>query len=280
MHEKEYIIFCDESVKKGDYYSNFYGGVLVGTSQYDRITAKLNTRKAELNLYREVKWQKVSKRYLEHYKKLMETFFEEIVAGNLKVRIMFTQNAIVPNNLSQAHKDLEYFILYYQFIKHGFGLQSIEHDRPEVFLRLYFDKMPDTEERVSQFKGYLHGLQKTKHFDGAKIRIRESDIAEVSSHDHALLQCLDVVLGSMAFRLNDKHKAKPDGKRVRGNRTIAKERLYKYILSQICRTRPNFNIGISTGKDSGLNSLWADSYRHWRFIPKNSNFDDTKTKRQ
>ena len=210
----------------------------------------------------------------------MVTFFEEIVAGNLKVRIMFTQNAIVANNLSQAHKDLEYFILYYQFIKHGFGLQFMEHDRSEMFLRLYFDKLPDTEERVSQFKGFLHGLQQTKHFDGTKIRIRESDIAEVTSHDHALLQCLDIVLGSMAFRLNDKHKVKPCGKRVRGNRTIAKERLYKYILSQICRTRPNFNIGISTGKDNGLTSLWEDNYRHWKFIPKEFKFDDTKTKRQ
>ena len=27
MTEKEYIIFCDESDKRGKYYSNFYGGV-------------------------------------------------------------------------------------------------------------------------------------------------------------------------------------------------------------------------------------------------------------
>jgi len=47
--EKEYIIFCDESEKEGKYYSNFYGGLLVGASQYERITQRLNAIKQELN---------------------------------------------------------------------------------------------------------------------------------------------------------------------------------------------------------------------------------------
>ena len=32
MSDKEYIIFCDESDVAGKYYSNFYGGVLVGSA--------------------------------------------------------------------------------------------------------------------------------------------------------------------------------------------------------------------------------------------------------
>ncbi len=64
MVEKEYIIFCDESDTSGAYYSNFYGGVLVGASEYDRITARLNGEKTRLNLFGEVKWSKVSAPYL------------------------------------------------------------------------------------------------------------------------------------------------------------------------------------------------------------------------
>ncbi len=52
--EKEYIIFCDESVASGRYYSNFYGGVIVGASQYQRVTVRLNATKAKLNLLGEV----------------------------------------------------------------------------------------------------------------------------------------------------------------------------------------------------------------------------------
>jgi hypothetical protein len=67
MPNKEYIIFCDDSEVSGKYYSNFYGGVLVGSSQYDRITAHLNAEKQRLNLFGEVKWSKVTAVYLPKY---------------------------------------------------------------------------------------------------------------------------------------------------------------------------------------------------------------------
>ena len=38
LFDKEYILFCDESDKYGKYYSNFYGGVIVGSQHYQRIT--------------------------------------------------------------------------------------------------------------------------------------------------------------------------------------------------------------------------------------------------
>lgn len=34
---KEYIIYCDESIEKGKYYSDFYGGVLIGSTHLDAI---------------------------------------------------------------------------------------------------------------------------------------------------------------------------------------------------------------------------------------------------
>ena len=36
--EKEYVVFCDESDSKGEYFSNFYGGVLVGGSRLQAIS--------------------------------------------------------------------------------------------------------------------------------------------------------------------------------------------------------------------------------------------------
>lgn len=168
MTEKEYILFCDESDRRGKYYSNFYGGVMVGASQYQRITRRLNEMKTDLNLYGEVKWQRVS--------------------------------------------------------------------------------------------------------------IRHDDITEVRSHEHVLLQCLDIVLGSMAFRLNDKHKAKPPGAHRRGKRTVAKEKLYKAILAEIRNIRPGFNIGVSTRVET-FSQRWSAPYLHWNFIPSNSEFNNRLTKK-
>jgi hypothetical protein len=94
-------------------------------------------------------------------------------------------------------------------------------------------------------------------------------MAEVDSKEHVILQALDVILGSIQFRLNDKHLEKPEGSRVRGKRTIAKERVYKHILAGIRQVsgRKAFNIGISTGMDVGWESRWLDPYRHWLFKP-------------
>lgn len=270
--DKEFILFCDESDRRGKYFSNFYGGVIVGSSQYQRITKRLNDLKADLNLYQEVKWEKVTEQYLEKYAELIHAFFEEIARGNLRVRIMFRQNAHLPRGLSREQTDWEYYLLYYQFVKHAFGL---EHAGETIRLRLYFDKFPDTAEKSEQFKGFLLGLTKARKW--REIDIRKEDITEVHSHDHVILQCLDVVLGSMSFRLNDKHKEIPAGTRKRGKRTIAKEKLYKAILVEIRHIRKGFNIGVSTRSETPM-ERWKLPYMHWAFVPSDDSFDATLTK--
>ena len=163
MRDKEYILFCDESDRHGTYYPNFYGGVIVGSSQYQRVTDRLNNAKADLNLYQEVKWEKVTEKYLAKY----EEFFEEISRNNLRVRIMFRQNAHLPRGLSREQVEWEYYLLYYQFVKPGFGL---EHISENIRLRLYFDTFPDTAEKNEQFKGFLLGLTKTKKWETIDIK--------------------------------------------------------------------------------------------------------------
>ncbi len=277
--EKEYIVFCDESDKKGKYYSNFYGGLVVGSSHYQRVTEKLNNAKVELNLHKEVKWEKVSENYLSKHQELMRVFFEEIKASNVRVRIMFRQNAHVPQGLTKEDREMEYFKLYYQFIKHGLGLKHITVEETSVKLRLYFDQFPDTKEKTEQFKGFLLGLPQYRSFQSANIRLLKEDITEVRSHDHILLQCLDIVLGSMCFMLNEKHKEKPLGQRVRGKKTIAKEKLYKTIRGEIEEIKPHFNIGISTGTAGDKTNRWLLPYLHWCFQPNNAVYDGALTKR-
>jgi hypothetical protein len=60
FQEREWILFCDESVGKGEYSSNFYGGALVKGSQYERITGKLGAAIKALNVSGEIKWSKTT----------------------------------------------------------------------------------------------------------------------------------------------------------------------------------------------------------------------------
>jgi hypothetical protein len=280
MPEKEYILFCDESDKVGPYYSNFYGGLIVGASEYESITQRLQEVKQAHNLLSEVKWEKVTDQYLAKYLTLMAAFFQEINAGRVKVRIMFRQSALEPCGLTSEQIGSSYYRLYYQFIKHAFGLRHIPLAPAGTFLRLYFDQFPDTGKQVQTFKSFIRALDGSPEFKNAHLHIRQNDIAEVRSHDHVLLQCLDVVLGAMAFRLNGKHLSKPPGQRRRGKRTIAKHKLYNAIRNHVCSVtnRPHFNIGITTGHKQGAASRWLDTYRHWSFRPKEFRYAEGKTK--
>ncbi len=279
--EKEYIVFCDESEKKGMYYSNFYGGVIVGATQLNGVNLRLENARSIAGIESEVKWEKTSPYDVERYKILIAAYFDEIKAGHLRTRIMYRQNAFVASGLSPDHYRDEYFILYYQFLKHGFGFAHMSKSPDGTSLRFYLDRLPyHSKERRAQFRGYISALADSYELRRKGVRIETQNIAEIDSKKHILLQCTDVVLGSMAFRLNDKHKFVPEGKKRRGKRTIAKETLYKFILSEICRVtgKSNFNIGISTGKSKHPEGLWKDPYLHWKFTPREHSYDKTQTK--
>jgi len=271
----EYIIYSDESISNGKYFSDFYGGALVRSIDLIPVEKALNARKGELNLFKEIKWTKVTSNYLEKYKEMITTFFKFIEEDKVKIRIMFRQNAQVPANISKEQHDKGFHLLYYQFIKHAFGLAFSATD--ETYLRLYFDKLPDNRIKNEQFLNYIYGLQSLKSFRRANLKIRREDIAEINSHDHVILQCMDIVLGAMAFKLNDGHREIPEGEKYRGKRTIAKEEFYKHILTHIRKIYPNFNIGISTSK-SPREKIWILPYRHWKFTSREFTVDESRYK--
>lgn len=267
----ELIIYADESESRGRYFSNFFGGALVSSTDLAHVTERLAFAKREQNLHGEIKWIKVTQNYLEKYKAVMDAFFDLVQESRIKVRIMFTANRHVPQDLTAEQRQNKYFLLYYQFLKHAFGLQYATAKGKPIRCRFYLDALPDTRERVAQFKGFLKGLERTSTLRG-HIEVAPEQIADVRSHDHVVMQCLDVVLGAMHFRLNNKHEDKPPGQRTRGKRTIAKDKLYRHINRRIRAMYPNFNVGITTGGGAG-SGRWLHPYRHWQFVPRNFEYD-------
>ena len=267
--DKGFIIFCDESVKKDRYYSNFYGGVLLYKQDFELIKSTLQAKLVELNLEdSELKWQNINTYRVDDYKAVMNTFFALIMEGKMKFRVMFTDNRNIPVELTPEHRKKSYHLLYYQFIKHAFGLSHLESDY-EIDVELFFDILPQTKKSTKEFKKYIHGIQYLPEIVSANLSIKQESIYEVDSKKHVILQCVDIVLGSIAFRLNDHHLDKPEGQYRRGKRTVAKEKVYKHINSLIREVKPNFNVGVSTAFEDQLDKF-TDAYRHWIFVPKNS----------
>ena len=118
----EYIIYCDESITKGQYFSDFYGGALVRSSDFNQVKQILDSKKQELNLFNEIKWTKVSAQYLDKYQQMMTLFFDLIREDKIKIRIKFRQNALVHININKKQDDNSFHLLYYKYEKHSYGL--------------------------------------------------------------------------------------------------------------------------------------------------------------
>lgn len=262
----EYMIYCDESLSKGEYYSHFYGGVLVKSRDYFIINTALDNKKKELNLLGEIKWTKTSASYLEKYKQMMDLFFSFIGQKKLKLRVMFQETSQVVTGRGKAQ---QYHLLYYQFIKHAFGLAYHKNNpKRATKLKLFFDEIPDTCSQNDDFKAHLNYLQELPLFHSAKIVLNPEDISEIDSHRHPIQQCMDIVLGAMAFHLNRLHLKIPEGATSPGVKTQAKEELFQHILSLIKEVNedPDFNIYENTQPETGR-GRWRVPYRHWKFVP-------------
>lgn len=279
MIKKEYTLYFDESQKNGKFFGNFYGGALVNSKDIDYINATLNAKKQELNLFGEIKWSKVTEEYLDKYKEMITTYFNFIKENKIKIRIMFKPTCFVCNNLSDNQIDNEYYLLYYQFVKLAFGFEYCNPKNEIVNFRFYFDKLPNTPNRNMTFINYIYGLNNLPMFTNNNLHVKSEDITEVISHNHVILQCMDIILGSINFKLNELNKIKDPITHKRGKKTKAKENLYKHILSNIRDIFPNFNIGISTGIKDNWANKWLHPYRHWKFIPNDSIYEPKFTKR-
>ena len=110
---KELIIYCDESSKDGEFYSNFYGGALVKSTDQQIVIDGLNEIKEALHLHGEVKWSKITAPYVDKYIRLLEIFFDFIEQDIVKMRVMFTQNAYEPRHISKEQREQSYYLLYY-----------------------------------------------------------------------------------------------------------------------------------------------------------------------
>ena len=136
-------------------------------------------------------------------------------------------------------------------------------------VKLFFDEIPDTRAQNDDFKAHLNYLQELSLFHNAKIVLKPCDIAEIDSHKHPIQQCMDIVLGAMAFHMNKMHlPASEGGPGTPGKKTQAKEELFQHILTLIKDSNgdADFSIYENTQPETGR-GRWRVPYRHWKFVP-------------
>lgn len=270
-------IWLDESDRHGEFYSNFYGGLLVHSRYYREVLERMRSIVEETGIRDEIKWQKVNEYHYEKYIRLVDLLFDLAKEGKLKIRIFFRHNQYCPTRLTSEERKSDYPMLYYQFIKYAFGLPYAGIGELDA-LTLYLDEIPLRQAERDDFISHIRGLAKDHILKKMGLKIAEDSIIEVNSKQHLPLQFMDVILGAICFKLNEKDKLKAEGENKVGKRTIMKLKLYKHINMRIRDIYPNFNIGVTTPIRVNSDS-WTQVYRHWSFIPKYHTRDTARTKR-
>ena len=103
-----YYIWFDESDKDGEFYSNFYGGVLIKSEDLENVLQMANSLILELGIEEEIKWQRVNAFMYEKYEKVVDFIFDLLKYDKMKIRIFFRNNQYRPIGLTREHKRHEY----------------------------------------------------------------------------------------------------------------------------------------------------------------------------
>ena len=145
---EKYLIYCDESDRKGEKYSYFLGNIIL------QDVKLLEAQRYLLDLIQdysgELKWCKISNSNndLNVYSKFINAIFDLIEAEIVKVRIFFVPNIFL-NAYKNQHEEISFFKLYYTFLIHTgkfFNIKAILLDRLPI----------QTKEEVYKFKNYIY----------------------------------------------------------------------------------------------------------------------------
>lgn len=271
------FIWLDESDRHGEFYSNFYGGILVSSRHHREVMERMRSIVAEVGINDEIKWQKVNEYHYEKYLRVVDELFDLAQEDKLKIRIFFRHNQFTASRLTPEEKKADYQMLYYQFIKFAFGLPYADENELDS-MTLFLDEIPLRQSERDEFISHIRGMANDPILKRKGLKIADDGIVEVNSKQHLPLQFMDVILGAICFKLNEKDKLKAEGENKIGKRTLVKLKLYKHINARIREIYPNFNIGVTTPIRMPSDS-WTQVYRHWSFIPKYHTRDASRTKR-
>lgn len=250
----------------------FYGGILGRAADLDRFDTALRAIKKKNNVKSEVKWSKLKEDNISCYKEMVDELMLYLRSGSIKYRQMFLDRAFVripePGEPPITELDVQ-FKLYYQYIKHAFGLRYLPHapDGTQVLLRLDNHSSQGHKDRLVSFceelPGYLHRPDLT-------IRVTFVNSAKVPR-----LQVCDVLMGAAGSHGNKMFAKRAPGQRRITPKQKLRNELCKYIyealkaLDRDMRGSRAFNWFESTGKGGDPTNLFHHAMRIWKFEPSN-----------
>lgn len=117
----DFEIYCDESCQEvlGDKQSHKFmgiGGIWIMAKKREDFKESISKLKEEHAIYGEIKWNKVTSKYLDFYKSIIGYFIE---SSYLRFRVIIIPSAQVDNfKFNKSDAELGFYKFYYQLIHH------------------------------------------------------------------------------------------------------------------------------------------------------------------
>jgi len=204
-------IYCDESClealnKKDEHFYMGIGGIWMPSEMRDKFKTDIQTIKLKYNVHGELKWNKVSPKFLPLYKEVIDYFFD---SKFIRFRVILVESNKV--NLIKFHNsdaELSFYKFYYQMIKtwiYDFNLY-------DVFVDL----------KKNRDKGRLKELE--KFLDKANFFSDVRMVQGLPSNQSLGIQLADVLTGLVTAKFNNKTTSE------------AKSQLIQYVESHLGNT--------------------------------------------
>lgn len=265
----EFIIYADEAWTQSVplyRYHCFFGGLLSSKSAFDLLEDSVKSLKKEMNYKKEIKWGNISIKDIEFYQRLL-VIIENFICGNreTKYRQMFMDRAFRYTGTTSSDLDSQ-FKVYYQFLKHCFGLEFVE-DKISVKFKL------DTH------SSYQHKERLTSYIKSRSVGNVNIKVEFVDSKKSIPLQICDLLMGSAGYYGNKVDWDLITGKKRRTKNQIMKSDFGKEVYNLLRRVDSKFrgskafNWFETTGTDGSTSNRYHHKMRIWKFIPNEHEVD-------
>ena len=281
-----YEIYADEAWTHGgeppNRYWCFFGGIFGSESSLERLNTELKKIKAANNIKGEVKWTNVAERNLSCYKEMVDCLCSHIRTSDIRYRQQFSDRALVriPLPGEPAVTDLTVqFKLFYQFLKHAFGIKYMARSENDNILLLARLDDHSSVKHKQDLREFVQGLP--EYWGRTDLIIK---VSFIDSKKHERLQICDLMMGAAGFYGNKFHMRRNHGRGGAAHHGMSQSQkikldLAKHIYNQLrsidamFRNSKAFNWFETTGLNGDLTNQYNDKIRIWKFKPGQSDLD-------
>lgn len=208
----KFEIYCDESglealTKKDAHSYVAIGGIWLPAEFRDTLKMSIKDIKEKHNVFGELKWNKVSPKYLDLYKEVIDFFME---AHEIRFRVIIIESKIVDNiTFNNTDTELGFYKFYYQLLHHWI----YDFNSYSIFLDF----------KVNRNKGRLHELKKV--LNNANLTSDIEQLQALPSEESSGIQLADVLTGIVSAKFNNETTSEAKKELIRHVETKLKRKI-------------------------------------------------------